>query len=109
MARRRLHGHVCRIGSGDLHPVETVWAWLRCDLAKREQCDYMAGKEITIKQSKQRAARLLQSYGEKKSGKLYSRLEKLVRGMPKRLHFKQMICVITSTTVVVASGVQVRL
>ena len=86
MASRRLHGHVGRIGSGDLNPVETVWAWLRCDLAKREQCDYMAGKEITIKQYKQRAAQLLQSYGEKKSGKLYSRLEKLVRGMPKRLH-----------------------
>ena len=58
---------------------------MRRDLAKREQCDDMAGKEIAIKQFKQRAAQLLQSYGEKKSGELYSRLEKLVRGMPKRL------------------------
>ena len=42
--------------SGDLNPIETVWAWLCRDLAKRE---------------------LL--------GEVHSRLEKLVRGMPKRL------------------------
>ena len=58
---------------------------MRRDLAKREQSDYMAGKEISIKQFKLRAARLLQSYGEKKPGEMHSRLEKLVRGMPKRL------------------------
>ena len=31
------------------------------------------------------AAQLLQSYGEKKPDEAYSRLEKLVRGMPARL------------------------
>ena len=71
--------------SGDLNPIETVWAWLRCDLAKHEQSDYAAGRVITIHQFKQRAAQLLQSYGEKKKGQKHSSLEKLVRGMPKRL------------------------
>ena len=41
--------------------------------------------EISIQQFKQRAAQILQCYGEKKPGEVYSRLEKLVRGMPKRL------------------------
>ena len=54
------------------------------DLAKREQSDYTAGRQISIHQFKQRAAQLLQSYGEKKTGEKYSRLAKLVRGMPKR-------------------------
>ena len=40
---------------------------------------------ITIHQFKQRAAQLLQSYGEKKTGEKHSRLAKLVSGMPKRL------------------------
>ena len=71
--------------SGDLNPIETVWAWLRRDLAKREQSDYTAGRQISIHQFKQRAAQLLQSYGEKKTGEKHSRLAKLVRGMPKRL------------------------
>ena len=72
--------------SGDLNPIETVWAWLRRDLAKREQSDYLMGKEISIKQFKQRASELLQCCGQKKPGGVHSRLEKLVRGMPKRLH-----------------------
>ena len=72
--------------SGDLNPIETVWAWLRRDLAKREQSDYVVRREISISQFKQRAAQLLQSYGEKKSGEKHSPLEKLVRGMPKKLH-----------------------
>ena len=71
--------------SGDLNPIETVWAWLCRDLAKREQSDYLAGKEITIQKFKQRAAQILQSCGDKKPGQTHSRLEKLVRGMPKRL------------------------
>ena len=57
-----------------------MWSWLRRDLAKSEQ-----SKEISIKQFKQRAAQILQGYGEKKPGEVHSRLEKLVRGMPKRL------------------------
>ena len=71
--------------SGDLNPIETVWAWLRRDLAKREQSDYLVGKETSIKQFKQRAAQILQGYGDKKLDEVHSRLEKLVRGMPKRL------------------------
>ena len=72
--------------SGDLNPIETVWAWLRRDLAKREQSDYVVRREISISQFRQRAAQLLESYGEKKTGEKHSRLEKLVRGMPKRLY-----------------------
>jgi hypothetical protein len=30
--------------SGDLNPIETVWAWLRKDLAHREMTDLTAGK-----------------------------------------------------------------
>ena len=45
--------------SGDLNPIETVWAWLRRDLAKREQSDYTVSRQISIHQFKQRAARLL--------------------------------------------------
>ena len=30
--------------SGYLSPIETVWAWLHRDLAKREQSDYLAWK-----------------------------------------------------------------
>ena len=76
-----------RIGenSGNLNPIETVWAWLRRDLAKREQSDDIARGEISIRQFRQRAAQLLQSYGEKETGQKHSPLEKLVRGMPKRL------------------------
>ena len=84
----RSHGLKCQRfppNSGDLNPIETVWAWLRCDLAKPEQSDYSAGSVITIHQFKQMAAQLLQSDGEKKKGQKHSSLEKLVRGMAKRL------------------------
>ena len=43
------------------------------------------GRQISNHQCKQRAAQLLQSYGEKKTGEKHSRLAKYVRGMPKRL------------------------
>jgi len=71
--------------SGDLNPIETVWAWLRRDLAIKEQADYAGGKFITVQQFRQRAAQFLKGYGVKKPGSDHSRLEKLVRGMPKRL------------------------
>ena len=71
--------------SGDLSPVETVWAWLRRDLARREQEDFIAGRTISVGQFRQRAAQILKSYGEVKPGHEYSRLAKLVRGMPKRM------------------------
>ena len=71
--------------SGDLNPIETVWAQLRKDLAKREMQDLKANKVITKAQFKQRAAHILNSYAVPKPGQQYSYLRKLVRGIPKRL------------------------
>ena len=71
--------------SGDLNPIETVWARLRRDLAEREQEDLAAGRTITTSQFKQRAAQILNSYGVAALGQTHSFLQKLVRGMPKRL------------------------
>ena len=72
-------------GSGDLNPIETVWARLRKDLAIREFEDWKDDKVITTLQFKQRVSQLLTSYGYAKPGKRYSYLENLLRGMPKRL------------------------
>ena len=71
--------------SGDLNPIETVWAELRKDLAKREFEDLEQGKNITVAQFKQRAAQILQSYSVPKPGKQCSFLQALVQGIPKRL------------------------
>ena len=71
--------------SGDLNPIETVWAWLRKDLAIREQGDLSAGRYLTPRQYRLRCAQILQSYAVPKAGDSHSRLQKLVRGMPRRL------------------------
>ena len=72
--------------SGDLNPIETVWAWLRKDLAKRELNDLKAKKGVlTVPQFRARAAQILHSYSVPARGEAHSRLEKLIRGMPKRL------------------------
>ena len=71
--------------SGDLNPIETVWARLRKDLAIREFEDLKNDRVITTKQFKQRVSQLLTSYGLVGPGKRYSYLESLLRGMPKRL------------------------
>ena len=71
--------------SGDFNPIETVWAELRKELAKREFEDLKHDKIITVAQFKQRAAQILHSYSLKGPGEEHSYLEKLVRGMPKRL------------------------
>ena len=71
--------------SGDLNPIETVWAWLRKDLAKREQADLSDKRDLAPQQFKQRCSQLLNSYSVPKDGEQYSRLQKLIRGMPKRL------------------------
>ena len=71
--------------SGDLNPIETVWARLRQDLAEREQEDLSQKRVLTTTQFKQRVAQLLSEYGEPADGQELSYLSKLVRGMPKRL------------------------
>ena len=71
--------------SSDLNPIENVWAQLRKDLAVREQDDLQKRKIITVPQFRQRATQILNSYGEAAPGQAYSYLQKLVRGMPKRL------------------------
>lgn len=75
-------------GSGDLNPIENVWARLRKDLAEREFEDLKNDKVITTLQFKQRVSQLLTSYGCVRPGTKYSKhsyLEMLLRGMPKRL------------------------
>ena len=71
--------------SGDLNPIETVWAWLRRDLAKREQDDLEAGRHLTEQMFRQRCAQILNSYSAAKPGQPHSPLQQLIRGMPKRL------------------------
>ena len=71
--------------SGDLNPIETVWAKLRRDLATREFEDLKAGRLISTIAFKQRVAQLLTSYSLPGPGEQRSYLEKLVRGMPSRL------------------------
>ena len=72
--------------SGDLNPIETVWAWLRRDLAGLEQKDLEAGRVLTVTQFRRRVTLTLRAYEKPKDGERFSRLEKLVRGMPARLY-----------------------
>ena len=71
--------------SGDLNPIETVWAKLRGDLAVREFEDLRCDKIISKTAFKQRVSQLLTSYSLAGPGEKHCFLEKLVRGMPKRL------------------------
>ena len=71
--------------SGDLNPIETVWAWLRKALAKREFEDLRARRVLSEQMFRQRCAQILNSYALCKPGQMYSPLQKLIRGMPKRL------------------------
>ena len=71
--------------SGDLNPIETVWAQLRKDLAVREFEDLKHGRVVSKTAFKQRVAHLLASYSIAGPGEKHSYLEKVVRGMPKRL------------------------
>ena len=72
--------------SGDLNPIENVWACLRHDLAQREQIDLENSVHLTAAQFRARASQILQSYSKpsKKDGGP-SLLTKLIRGMPNRL------------------------
>ena len=71
--------------SGDLNPIERVWARLRRDLAAREFQDLKAGIVLPVAQCRQRASRILKSYGRKLHRQKYAYLQKLVMGMSARL------------------------
>ena len=71
--------------SGDLNPIETVWARLRRDLAVQEMADLQAGHSLSTCQYKRRASLLLTSYGVPQAGESISYLSRLLRGMPRRL------------------------
>ena len=72
-------------GSGDPNPIETVWAWLRRDLGRRELVDLTNRTVLTVPQFRARAAQLLQSYSIQEPKDGLSPLQRLVRGMPRRL------------------------
>ena len=55
------------------------------EVAKREQADLQTKRTLTPQQFRQRCSQILNSYTEPKEGQQFSRLQKLVRGMPKRL------------------------
>ena len=71
--------------SGDLNPIETVWARLRRDLGAREMQDLQDGAVLTEGQYRKRAAQVLASYGQGPIDGGDNYLEKLIAGMPKRL------------------------
>ena len=71
--------------SGDLNPIENVWAWLRHDLSRMEMNDLTHGKILAAAQLRQRASQILQSFTVAPPAGGKSRLEKLIDGMPKRL------------------------
>ena len=58
--------------SGDLNPIETVWARLRRDLSIREMEDLRVGKHVTAAQYRQRVAQLLNSYAVPAPGQTLS-------------------------------------
>ena len=71
--------------SGDLNPIDNVWAHLRRDLSSREMDDLRVGKYLTVAQYRQRVAQLLNSYAVPVQGQTHSFLQRLVHGMPRRL------------------------
>jgi len=71
--------------SGDLNPIETAWARLRRDLTETELEDLKCGKILSLSGFKKRVAQLLASYSIPGPGEKHSYLEKLVRGMPRRM------------------------
>ena len=71
--------------SGDLNPIETVWARLRYDLAAREREDLKEGRELSSQQFKQRVSQLLTAYSKPKPGERFNYYQRLLRSMPARL------------------------
>ena len=82
------HGLVMKCfppNSGDLNPIETVWAWLRRELAKKEMVDFDQGRTLTSAGFRRHASQILQSFGVRQRRERLSRLEKLIAGMPQRM------------------------
>ena len=78
---------VCTCVAGPVLQISVGFcARLRKDLATREQADLAAKRVLLKKQFRARAAQLLQSYAVVATGQQWSYLQKLVRGMPNRLH-----------------------
>ena len=71
--------------SGDLNPIETLWAKLRRDLAKQEQDDFARGRVLSLSEFRARVGQLTRAYGMPVAGHTYSYIQKLVRGMLGRL------------------------
>ena len=71
--------------SGDLNPIEAAWAKLRKQLAERQFEDLVSGKVLSKTAFRKRVSQLLVSYSIPSSGEKESYLEKLVKGMPRRL------------------------
>ena len=62
--------------SGDLNPIENVWARLRRDLSIREMEDLRVGKHSTAARCRRRVAQLLNSYAAPVQGQQLSFLQK---------------------------------
>lgn len=71
--------------SGDLNPIETVWAWLRKELAKKDMNDCDEGRTLTVSEFRRRVGQILHSFEVRKPRERLSRLEKLINGMPQRM------------------------
>ena len=73
------------LNSGDLNPIETVWARLRFDLARRARDDLKARRTLTNQQFKQRVSHLLILYSMQREGERWNYYQRLLRSMPARL------------------------
>ena len=71
--------------SGDLNPIETVWARLRRDLGAREREDLKAGRILSAQLFRQRVSQILMSKCLRSGGERLNFDERLLRGMPARL------------------------
>ena len=71
--------------SGDLNPIEMVWAWLRKELAKKEMVDLDEDRSLTAAEFRRRASHILRSFEVRQRRGGLSRLGKLIEGMPKRM------------------------
>ena len=71
--------------SGDLNPIENVWAKVRAELSSREMADIQARRTLTRAQFRQRVAQILHGLSVPKPGEKLNYFQKLVAGMPRRL------------------------